>query len=42
MCHQPYLDRRQDALPQPCETGPPIALALHELEAMDLAFGYTV
>ena len=32
----------QNALPEKGEAGPPIALALHELEAMELAFGAAV
>ena len=42
MCDAPYRGRRQDALPLEREAGPPIALTLHELQAMDLAFGHAV
>src|SRR5919108_3410244 len=38
----PGLCRLQDTLPQQREARPPIALALHELEAMELALGDAV
>jgi hypothetical protein len=36
------LGRLQDALAQAREAGPPIALALEQLQVMDLSFGHTV
>jgi hypothetical protein len=44
-CHRfshPSLRRLQEALPQERKAGPPIALALHELQAMDLALGNAI
>jgi hypothetical protein len=41
--HRPQrLGGLQDALPEERETSPPIALALHQFQAMDVAFGDTV
>ena len=32
------LGRLEDTLPEECDAGPPVTLALHELEAMDMSF----
>jgi hypothetical protein len=32
----------QEALPEQGEAGPPLALALHQLQAMNLAFSHAV
>jgi hypothetical protein len=40
--HMPSLGHLQHTLPEEGETGPPIALTFHELQAVDLAFGDAV
>ena len=41
--HRPQrLGGLQDALPEERESSPPIALALHQFQAMDVAFGDAV